>query len=101
MHPLNPGLVTLNHLTQKFSSAYEEPADFTVHCPKCDSTEIMLLGPESDSSEAPDQNEESEGRDERHDHDVDVKPAASDASFTWKCDACGYELQYEPTESES
>lgn len=96
-HDQSRVLQALNHWTQKFPPSDEEPADFTVHCPKCNSIEIVLLGPESDSSEAREENEDGEGSDERH--DLDVKPAPSDASFTWKCDECGYEWQDEPAES--
>lgn len=90
----------LKDFAQNFPSpAYEEPVDFTVRCPQCNSAEIMLLDPESDSSEAPERDEESEAMDERS--DTEVKPAPSDARFIWKCDACGYEWQDDDTESES
>jgi predicted RNA-binding Zn-ribbon protein involved in translation (DUF1610 family) len=88
----------LKDFAQKFPSAvYEEPV-VNPRCPNCGSTDIMLLGPEIDSSEA-EEDEDDEDADDRPEREIE--PAAADVSFPWKCEACGYEWRDEESEAES
>jgi len=84
----------LAYFQEKYPSPPKpEPVEFVIHCPKCNSTEVMLLGPENDSSEGHEQDEDSEAVDGRSDRDPETARDVVGTRFIWSCDACGHQWQ--------
>lgn len=74
-------------------------SDVEVHCPKCNSTEVVFLGFDSAAQQQGGRSEDSEGPDseegtedaEEDDSEEMFGAHAPDAKFNWSCDACGYQ----------
>jgi hypothetical protein len=55
-----------------------DDTDYSAHCPKCHSTEIVFQG-----------------------LDTEAVPSAFDSKFNWRCDACGHEWMDDGVEQEA
>ncbi len=64
----------------------KEEGDYSAHCPKCHSTEILLLGLDSDMTDEQQETEDSEKPEQ-----TGGERAGANPQYNWSCDACGYQ----------
>lgn len=70
--------------------------DYSVHCPKCHSTEILFQGLDSDMSQEDGEQEDTEETEQNL-----TEHTRSAPKYNWSCDACGYQWKDDGVESES
>jgi len=79
----------------------EEFPELTVHCPRCNSTEVVFLGfdsggrPQDGDGEDPEDTEELADAEDAEDiPDAErFEPPAPGAKYNWSCDACGHQWE--------
>ncbi len=83
----------LRDLLAKTGEDEEALPDYSVHCPKCHSTEILFQGLDALQDEEPEDTEATEQNLTEH--------TRSAPKYNWSCDACGYQWKDDGVESES
>ena len=87
----------LREFSNRFPRPPEAPIDFTVRCPKCNSTEVVYWGSAA-ASQRDDEDVDNGDADETEDGDQPRRSRPGNG-FEWSCDTCGYEWQDEGVES--
>jgi hypothetical protein len=95
---LKNDLSRLPRLLTKFGERFpskqvQEPVDLTVHCPECNSTDIVLHASDTEGSEDAEDVEEGEEDAEQ------LELAVPGSKFSWHCEACGYQWEDDGVES--
>jgi hypothetical protein len=91
----------LREFGERFPSEDEpepEPGDLAVHCPKCNSTEIVFQGFDGQAENGLEETDDPDAEEANEDPE-EIEPPHPGSKFNWHCDACGHEWEDDGVES--